>query len=201
MEIEGRWVASEERLITEKELVTRLHAPLAKQELIKQNVSRLRCAALLNRLCEENIGLADRQKMNQSLSGQLCVCVLAWKCCPLVTGETRTISVCSAVLKARRLQKKEKRLHVLLEYSSLRDSTKPHLFAAAAENLNSAALSHSRPKFSPSANAHVLPSRSQAGIQVSSNLVWIHTGQVSWKWDLCCKKKKSPSTVNEHSII
>lgn len=70
-------MASEERLITEKELVTRLYAPPAKQGLIKQNVSRLRCAALLNRLREENIGLADRQKMSQSLSGRLCVCVFA----------------------------------------------------------------------------------------------------------------------------
>lgn len=188
VEIEGRWAASEERLITEKELVTRLHAPLVKQKLIKQSVSRLRCAALLNRLCEENISLTDRQQMSQSLSGQLYACVLVSKCYPLVSGETHTVGVCSAVLKVCPRPPKKKLLHVLLEYSSLRDATKPHLFAAAAENLNSAALSHSRPKSSPSTNAHVLPGRSRAGIQLSSNLVGIHAGQVSGKRALRCEK-------------
>lgn len=44
----------------------------------RANVFLLRCAELLNRQREErpaNISLSDRQWMNQSLSGQRCVCV------------------------------------------------------------------------------------------------------------------------------
>lgn len=94
--------------------------------------------------------LAEDEPVTQRSTLRVCVSMKV-----LPAGYRRNTDHQRCALRSWKLaaSKKKKRLHVLLEYSSLRDSTKPHLFAAAAENLNLAALSHSRLNFSPSANA------------------------------------------------
>lgn len=64
--------------MTEREVVTPSPRSAGQTGADEANVFLLRCAELLNRQREErpaNISLSDRQRMNQSVSGQHCVCV------------------------------------------------------------------------------------------------------------------------------